>query len=151
MLLLFFFFSFNHNRYDCEFVGNAVLDERVKSFFRLHQKVESRSKAEKFLVPNQNFQPKFFSRLNNFEGISQKNYFSSLLLKDTAFPCNFFFPMIPRDVNRFFKKLHFQEFDECALSDHGCEHDCINTLGGYECSCRIGYELHSDGKHCEGE
>lgn len=45
----------------------------------------------------------------------------------------------------------FAEFDECALTDHGCEHDCINTLGGYECSCRIGYELHSDGKHCEGK
>lgn len=28
-------------------------------------------------------------------------------------------------------------------------HDCINTLGGYECSCKIGFELHSDGKHCE--
>jgi hypothetical protein len=42
------------------------------------------------------------------------------------------------------------EFDECALQNHGCEHNCINTLGGYECSCRIGFELHSDGKHCEG-
>ncbi|XP_011644936.1 dorsal-ventral patterning protein tolloid-like isoform X3 [Pogonomyrmex barbatus] len=41
------------------------------------------------------------------------------------------------------------KFDECMLTDHGCEHDCINTLGGYECSCKIGYELHSDGKHCE--
>jgi len=38
-----------------------------------------------------------------------------------------------------------------VLTDHGCEHDCINTLGGYECSCKIGYELHSDGKHCEGK
>ncbi|XP_043283629.1 tolloid-like protein 1 [Venturia canescens] len=48
-----------------------------------------------------------------------------------------------------FSATFMKEFDECALSDHGCEHDCINTLGGYECSCRIGYELHSDGKHCE--
>lgn len=36
------------------------------------------------------------------------------------------------------------------MTDHGCEHECLNTLGGYECSCKIGYELHSDGKHCEG-
>lgn len=43
------------------------------------------------------------------------------------------------------------EFDECELTNHGCEHDCINTLGGFECSCKIGYELHSDGKHCEGK
>ncbi|XP_058808349.1 protein tolkin-like [Phymastichus coffea] len=42
-----------------------------------------------------------------------------------------------------------KEFDECALPDHGCEHECVNTLGGFECACRLGYELHSDGKHCE--
>ncbi|OXU25209.1 hypothetical protein TSAR_008830 [Trichomalopsis sarcophagae] len=48
-----------------------------------------------------------------------------------------------------FSATFMKEFDECALTDHGCEHDCINTLGGYECSCKIGYELHSDGKHCE--
>lgn len=43
------------------------------------------------------------------------------------------------------------EYDECASLDHGCEHICINQLGGYECQCKIGYELHSDGKRCEGE
>ena len=44
----------------------------------------------------------------------------------------------------------FSEYDECA-HDHGCEHICLNTLGGYQCKCNIGYELHSDGKRCEGE
>ncbi|CAL1683040.1 unnamed protein product [Lasius platythorax] len=48
-----------------------------------------------------------------------------------------------------FSATFMKEFDECVLTDHGCEHDCINTLGGYECSCKSGYELHSDGKHCE--
>ncbi|XP_029672193.1 tolloid-like protein 2 [Formica exsecta] len=48
-----------------------------------------------------------------------------------------------------FSATFMKEFDECVLTDHGCEHDCTNTLGGYECSCKIGYELHSDGKHCE--
>ncbi|XP_033211645.1 tolloid-like protein 2 [Belonocnema kinseyi] len=48
-----------------------------------------------------------------------------------------------------FSAMFMKEFDECALTDHGCEHDCINTLGGYECSCKLGFELHSDGKHCE--
>jgi len=43
-----------------------------------------------------------------------------------------------------------KEVDECETQNHGCEHECINTLGGYECSCRIGFELHSDKKHCEG-
>lgn len=49
-----------------------------------------------------------------------------------------------------FELFGVAEFDECALQTHGCEHNCVNTLGGYECSCRIGFELHSDGKHCEG-
>ena len=42
-----------------------------------------------------------------------------------------------------------QEYDECHGPDHGCEHECINTLGGYSCSCRIGYELHSDERRWE--
>lgn len=50
----------------------------------------------------------------------------------------------------YFFFFFFLEFDECVLIDHGCEHNCINTLGGFECSCKPGYELHSDGKHCEG-
>ncbi|XP_055631741.1 tolloid-like protein 1 [Toxorhynchites rutilus septentrionalis] len=42
-----------------------------------------------------------------------------------------------------------KEVDECERKDHTCEHECINTLGGYDCGCQIGYELHSDRKSCE--
>ncbi|CAO1402934.1 unnamed protein product [Diamesa serratosioi] len=48
-----------------------------------------------------------------------------------------------------FSATFMKEVDECELQDHGCEHDCINTLGGYECACHLGYELHSDKKTCE--
>ncbi|XP_066983363.1 tolloid-like protein 2 [Macrobrachium rosenbergii] len=48
-----------------------------------------------------------------------------------------------------FSATFMKEYDECSSLDHGCEHNCINQLGGYECSCKIGYELHSDGKRCE--
>uniref|UniRef100_A0A1A9WC30 Metalloendopeptidase n=1 Tax=Glossina brevipalpis TaxID=37001 RepID=A0A1A9WC30_9MUSC len=48
-----------------------------------------------------------------------------------------------------FSATFMKEVDECETKNHGCEHECINTLGGYECNCRIGYELHSDKKHCE--
>ncbi|CAG9136871.1 unnamed protein product [Plutella xylostella] len=48
-----------------------------------------------------------------------------------------------------FSATFMKEFDECASIEHGCSHSCVNTLGGYECSCEIGYELHSDGKRCE--
>ncbi|CAL1528874.1 unnamed protein product [Lymnaea stagnalis] len=42
-----------------------------------------------------------------------------------------------------------KEFDECNDENHGCDHVCINTLGSFRCECRIGYELHYDGKRCE--
>ncbi|KAJ8318436.1 hypothetical protein KUTeg_003527 [Tegillarca granosa] len=42
-----------------------------------------------------------------------------------------------------------KEYDECATDDHGCDHICVNTLGSFKCECKIGYELHSDGKKCE--
>lgn len=50
-----------------------------------------------------------------------------------------------------FSATFIKELDECELQDHGCEHECINTLGGYQCSCYIGYELHSDKKSCESK
>lgn len=48
-----------------------------------------------------------------------------------------------------FSATFMKEVDECETKNHGCEHECTNTLGGYECSCYIGYELHSDKKQCE--
>lgn len=42
-----------------------------------------------------------------------------------------------------------KEYDECATKEHGCQHECVNTLGDFRCECKIGYELHSDGKRCE--
>ncbi|CAB4058644.1 tok [Lepeophtheirus salmonis] len=49
-----------------------------------------------------------------------------------------------------FSASFMKEYDEClSIEEHGCEHECFNTLGGYKCHCRIGYELHSDEKRCE--
>ena len=42
------------------------------------------------------------------------------------------------------------EYDECRTEDHGCQHVCVNTIGGYRCECKIGYELSPDGRTCEG-
>ncbi|XP_028397706.1 dorsal-ventral patterning tolloid-like protein 1 [Dendronephthya gigantea] len=43
----------------------------------------------------------------------------------------------------------FSEVDECEENNGGCEHNCRNTIGSYECYCMEGYELHSDAKNCE--
>lgn len=48
-----------------------------------------------------------------------------------------------------FSAVFVKEYDECKGSNHGCEQQCVNTVGGYRCDCDIGFELHSDGKTCE--
>lgn len=39
--------------------------------------------------------------------------------------------------------------DHCALSDHGCEHLCVNGDRSYTCQCFEGYRLRNDGKTCK--
>lgn len=52
-----------------------------------------------------------------------------------------------------FSAIIFAEINECELwtpKQHGCQQQCINTLGSYKCACRIGYSLNStDRKTCE--
>ena len=40
--------------------------------------------------------------------------------------------------------------DECKRDEHKCEQNCINTIGGYRCSCNLGYILDSNGFNCTG-
>lgn len=40
------------------------------------------------------------------------------------------------------------DIDECSINDGGCENECKNTEGGFRCSCRNGFKLHSNGKDC---
>lgn len=47
------------------------------------------------------------------------------------------------------------DIDECELFHHGqagrlCLHACVNTPGGYRCSCPAGYNLTRDGRSCKG-
>uniref|UniRef100_W5MUH5 Matrilin 2 n=1 Tax=Lepisosteus oculatus TaxID=7918 RepID=W5MUH5_LEPOC len=39
----------------------------------------------------------------------------------------------------------------CAVTDHRCEHMCINTPGSYMCRCKKGYTLNPDGKTCKAQ
>ncbi|XP_037534331.1 mannan-binding lectin serine protease 1 [Nematolebias whitei] len=53
-------------------------------------------------------------------------------------------------------KAHYSavDVDECSLQDDGdqlCDHFCHNYIGGYYCSCRYGYLLHSDNHTCTVE
>lgn len=42
------------------------------------------------------------------------------------------------------------DHDECVLTDHGCEHECVNTYGTYVCICNQGYRLDHDMRGCSG-
>lgn len=48
------------------------------------------------------------------------------------------------------------DIDECELFHNGpagklCLHKCVNTPGGYRCSCPAGYNVTRDGRSCKGE
>ena len=47
--------------------------------------------------------------------------------------------------------FYFTDINEC-VEDVGidCEQTCVNTIGGYNCSCETGYQLQQDGTTCEG-
>lgn len=40
------------------------------------------------------------------------------------------------------------DIDECLAETSGCEHYCVNTLGTYECFCRLGFRLELDQHSC---
>jgi len=44
----------------------------------------------------------------------------------------------------------YSDVDECRVNNGGCEHDCFNTIGSFECRCRNGYFLAANGKNCIG-
>ena len=41
--------------------------------------------------------------------------------------------------------------NECLENISGCAHNCINTFGGFKCSCNQGYLLGKDLKSCIGK
>ena len=43
------------------------------------------------------------------------------------------------------------DIDECVESNGGCQHDCSNNIGSYQCWCHSGYVLRTDQHGCEGD
>ena len=43
------------------------------------------------------------------------------------------------------------DIDECLNNNGGCSHDCINTVGSYNCECPTGHDLRPNNHDCEGE
>ena len=43
------------------------------------------------------------------------------------------------------------DVNECARLNGGCDHQCNNTFGSFNCKCRKGYSLEGNGKRCIGK
>ena len=43
------------------------------------------------------------------------------------------------------------DIDECGTNNGGCEHNCNNTIGAFECYCDSGYRLEENRLNCSGE
>ena len=43
------------------------------------------------------------------------------------------------------------DVNECQTNGGGCEHNCSNTVGSFECLCQQGFSLASDGLQCNGK
>ena len=43
------------------------------------------------------------------------------------------------------------DVDECSMNNGSCDQGCVNTKGGYECTCPPGRRLHWNRKDCVGE
>ncbi|KAM9165722.1 bone morphogenetic protein 1 isoform 1-T1 [Pangshura tecta] len=48
-----------------------------------------------------------------------------------------------------FKAHFFSDKDECSKDNGGCQHDCLNTFGSYQCQCRSGFVLHDNNHDCK--
>lgn len=42
------------------------------------------------------------------------------------------------------------DVDECSVNNGGCEQNCVNTIGSFRCSCRLGFRLDSTTQNCTG-
>ena len=45
----------------------------------------------------------------------------------------------------------YVDIDECIQGLDGCDHNCTNTVGSYNCTCMDGYVLEADNHTCIGK
>ena len=44
--------------------------------------------------------------------------------------------------------LLLADINECTAGEHNCQQECRNTVASYQCSCRVGFTLASNGRDC---
>ena len=46
---------------------------------------------------------------------------------------------------------YISDINECESNNGGCQHNCSNSVGSFQCSCLPGHTLNSDGLQCSGK
>lgn len=54
-------------------------------------------------------------------------------------------------IHKYLLLLKIADVNECLENNGGCLHRCHNYIGGYYCTCRIGYDMDKDLKKCLGK
>ena len=57
---------------------------------------------------------------------------------------------LPISCVTIFIHFPFIDIDECFEKKDGCEMQCINNAGSFECLCSPGYQLESNKRNCTG-
>lgn len=52
---------------------------------------------------------------------------------------------------KIFLLFYIPDINECLLQNGGCSQKCVNEYQSFHCACNNGFQLGSDGKHCDGE
>ena len=47
--------------------------------------------------------------------------------------------------------LFLLDIKECESHNGQCDHNCINTIGSFYCTCDSGYKLNGDKLSCDGQ
>ena len=48
-----------------------------------------------------------------------------------------------------FRFIFLADEDECQKDNGRCQHQCVNTIGSYHCTCREGFALEKDKHGCK--
>lgn len=104
--------------------------------------------------------PIFLDKLLCEEGDSKLQECNFGIVATGLTACNHSQDVWLRCIGQFFHKfwsskhnlfsLYFTDIDECMISRGGCEHECNNSIGSFECLCHSGYSLHLNGFNCTG-
>ena len=58
--------------------------------------------------------------------------------------------MVWYTVIYFIGLFFYKDIVECANNNGGCHQICVNTMGSFDCECKVGFEFDVDNYTCIG-